>query len=107
MFKIPLQVPVSKDRLILSVYDYDSGKPDEKVGSIVLSIKELVANCSSKDGELRWVNIYGAPTGLVEGPNMKKMNDNPEQASRWKGRLLLHVQVSDSKSPEKDIVPID
>ena len=44
-FKIPLQWPISNDRFVLSVLDEDKTS-DEKVGSIVLSIKELVENCS-------------------------------------------------------------
>ena len=76
-FKMPLQWPISNDRFVLGIWD-DDKIDDEKVGSIVLSIKELAENCSKKGGDVRWVNIYGAPTGLIEGPNMKKMNNNPE-----------------------------
>ena len=89
-FKIPLQWPISNDRFVLGIWDRDK-VTDEKVGSIVLSIKELVENFSNKGGSARWVNIYGAHTGLIDGPHMKKMNNNPEQASTWKGRVLLHI----------------
>lgn len=105
-FKMPLQWPISNDRFVLGIWDKDDVN-DEKVGSIVLSIKELVRNCSKEGGSARWVNIYGAPKGLVEGPHMKKMNNNPEQASTWKGRILLHIEVFDSKSPQKGQVDLN
>ena len=102
-----MQWPLSNDRLVLSVWDHDTTSPDEIVGSIVLSLKDLVKNCSKAGGELRWVNIYGAPTGLVMGPHMKKMNENPEVASMWKGRVLLHLEIADCKTPERAVVDLD
>ena len=53
-----------------------------------------------------WRNIYGSPLG-VSGANTDKMNDYPETASTWKGRVLLHMSVFDTKSPELKVVPLD
>lgn len=88
-FQIPLQWPTSKDGLKLSVWDQD-GTADEIVASIDLSLKELATNCSSDSGTYRWVNLYGAHTGLVDNADMAAMNRHPEIASRWKGRILFH-----------------
>ena len=98
---IPLQWPMSNDKLNLTVWDYDSGSSDELVGSIMLSLKEIVDNCSNESGELRWVNIYGAHTGYIQFENMIKMNNNPEVASLWKGRVLLHIKVQNSTTVYK------
>lgn len=105
-FLIPLQWPTSKGSLKLQVWDRDA-TTDEIVGSIEFQLKELVKNCSKAGGEFRWINIYGAHTGLIEGPNMKAMNNYPEIASKWKGKILFHLQVTDSKSPVSAVVDMD
>ena len=35
------------------------------------------------------------------------MNDYPEMASTWKGRMLTHISVYDTKAPEMKVVPLD
>jgi hypothetical protein len=105
-FQIPLQWPTSKNSLKLSLWDHDATS-DEVVASIDFTLKELVDSCSKPGGEFKWINIYGAHTGLVDGPNMAAMNRHPEIASKWKGRVLFHIQVTDSKSPAKGVQPMD
>lgn len=111
VFKIPLQWPVTMDKLRVGVWDEDVGSKDEIVGTIILSLKEIKKACEdSKGGFFRWLNIYGAHQGLVEGPNMKEMNRNPEVASKWKGRVLMHLHIADSLTPERGVfewVPSD
>jgi len=34
---------------------------------------------------------------------MKRMNKNPEEASLWKGRLLIHLKIADCKTPERKV----
>lgn len=46
----------------------------------------------------RWANIYGAPLG-VTGDNTNEMNNNPEAASMWKGRVLIKYFAEDTKNP--------
>lgn len=108
VFKIPLQWPISNDRFTMSIWDEEKTTPDEIAGTLEFSLKELVRNCSSADGQFRWANLYGAPlaTGF-QGPFQEKMNHHPEIASLWKGRLLLHIQVSDTKTPEKGTFDVD
>ena len=35
------------------------------------------------------------------------MNDDPALASLWKGRILCHLAVVDTKAPEKGVVDMD
>lgn len=50
-------------------------------------------------------------SGLVgrSGSNTDKMNKNPEEASTWKGRMLVEYYCEDYKYPvfEKDEIPPD
>lgn len=83
--------------------DSDNVK-DEPVGGIHLSLKEIVRDYSKPGGELIWLNIYGAPLKAVEGLDFAKtagaMNYEPGIASLWKGRVLTHIEVIDTKAPE-------
>lgn len=88
--------------------DDDSGeiisvKSDDVLGSIYLSVKELV---KARTG-LRWLNIYGAPTSTLSNATKVEMNNNPELASQWKGRILVYFNVERTKSPEARIRPVD
>ena len=103
--------PCSTDRLILVVKDSDDDvirvKSDDVLGSIYLSIKELVSKFSKPGGGLRWLNIYGAPLSTIYTETKIEMNANPELASLWKGRILANFEISDSKSPEAAIRRVD
>lgn len=35
------------------------------------------------------------------------MNDNPEIATSWNGRILMHVEVLNIKNPVKKVTEID
>lgn len=35
------------------------------------------------------------------------MNDNPELASAWKGKILMHVECQAADHPERCIKPLD
>ena len=48
---------------------------------------------------LKWYNLYGSPLGC-KGENTDKMNEYPEVASTWKGRILIHTETTDTKNPE-------
>lgn len=102
VFKIPIAWPVSSDKLRIKIKDKDDGRNDDVLGSIILSYKDIVKNCSGP-GKLLWKNIYGSPLGLVHGPVKGYMNNNPDQATLWKGRVLMHMAVHDTKAPEKGV----
>ena len=85
---------MASDRIVLKVFDEDP-VTDEIVGSMFFSLKHIV-NDYKEEGSLQWVNLYGSPLG-VRGGNTDKMNDNPEFASTWKGRILMHISCTDTK----------
>lgn len=96
---LPLQWPLSSDRLVMQLKDEDTVS-DELFGSMFFSLKDLVTKGSVAGGYYYWQNLYGAPTGY-SGENADKMNDNPELASAWMGRMLMHIECEDSKHPER------
>jgi len=52
---------------------------------MVFSIKDIL---ECEQPTFNWINIYGAPLDY-SGENTRKMNNNPEFASNWKGRVLV------------------
>jgi len=102
-FLIPAQVPVMGGRLLFSVWDDDlSG--DEIVGSFTLNSKDIIEN---KKPTFFWKNLYGAPLD-GSGEHAKNMNENPDAASFWKGRILMQVTAYKCDKPvfkKQDIEP--
>jgi len=96
---LPIQWPVASNRLVFKLFDYDSAGSDELVSSMIFSIKEIV---KVTDRTFKWLNLYGAPLGR-SGNNSVKMNNNPEFASTWKGRILVQFYAEDTKHPEMKI----
>ena len=90
---------MASDKVTLKVYDKDNVK-DEIVCSMNFHLKEIVNHPNPEEGELRWVNLYGAPTGGWGGPVTAQMNQDPNSASNWKGRILMHTCSIDTKNPE-------
>ena len=83
---------------------------NDVVGHILMSIRQIVEKYS-QGGSLMWQNIYGAPTNFKlagvqqEELNAKnQMNENPDTASLWKGRILMHIRAFDEEAPEHGIV---
>ena len=93
---IPLQWPVANDRLIFRLFDNDTAGTDELVGSLIFSVKKIVK--FGAEGKFAWLNLYGSPVGY-SGKTCNEMNQNPEVASQWKGRILVHYSVEDTKEP--------
>jgi len=96
---------LASDRLVLKVFDEDKVS-DEIVGSMNFSLKKMITESSSADGVLCWHNLYGSPLGC-SGDNTNRMNEFPEIASTWKGRILMHIQAYDTKNPEMKLAPLD
>ena len=84
--------PVVASRILLKVYDHDQADSDDLIGSIICNFNHINGKLN---GKVLWENIYGAPTG-VSGKNTKIMNQNPELASTWKGRVLLQYECDKS-----------
>jgi hypothetical protein len=92
---LPVQWPVASDRLVFKLYDYETTGSDELVGSMKFSIKDIIA---CKEPTYNWINLYGAPVGY-SGKNCDRMNNHPEYASTWKGRILVQYFAEDTKNP--------
>jgi hypothetical protein len=75
-------------RLVMKLYDEDKLK-DEIVGSLIFNINEYIdEKATGPTSKIFWKNIYGSPLG-VSGANTDSMNNNPDLASHWKGRILM------------------
>ena len=93
-FLIPAQLPLMGGRLVFKVFDEDLTL-DEIVGSIVFQSKNIIG---AKNGIYLWKNVYGAPMD-VSGTNATQMNENPEIASLWKGRILIQLLAEKTEKP--------
>lgn len=69
------------------------------------SLKKFV-NDYGESGILQWFNLYGSPLGC-SGANTNEMNDYPDLASTWKGRILMHISSFDTKNPEMKVANLD
>lgn len=69
------------------------------------SLKKMITE-SEGNGVMQWYNLYGSPLGC-SGENTNKMNEFPEIASTWKGRILMHIQAYDTKNPEMKLAVLD
>ena len=74
----------------------------EIVGSMFFSLKHLVEVGSKIGGRYYWQNLYGAPK-TSSNDAASKMNENPECASAWMGRILMHIECFESPHPERKV----
>jgi hypothetical protein len=51
-----------------------------------------------QNGQYFWKNIYGAPLD-VSGKTADWMNEDPNVASLWKGRILMQVVAEPTEKP--------
>ena len=58
---------------------------DDVVGAFDLQSADIIGK---KNGQYFWKNIYGAPLD-TSGKAAEAMNENPDIASLWKGRILM------------------
>ena len=84
-------MPIMSGRVVLKIMDKDDVGKDEIVGSIVFNINDFID--TELDGQIFWKNIYGAHVSASSGSNTSQMNENPEIASSWKGRLLIQISA--------------
>ena len=99
---IPVSIPAVSQKLIMIIKDKDVGN-DDIVGSIELRINDILNN---KYKELTYINIYGSPLNK-RGGYFDQMNYNAEIGSRWKGRILMKIDIADVDSPISAVRPIE
>jgi len=81
-------MPIMTSRLVMKLFDADTVS-DEVAGSMIFNLKDYIDQKGGQpSSQFFWKNIYGSPLG-VSGKNTKLMNDNPDMASHWKGRILM------------------
>ena len=102
---IPMQLPISSDRLVLRVMDEDK-VVDEIAGSLYFKLSQLMDMAATEGGFTKWMNLLGAPLNR-KGEFSDLMNDNPEYASTWKGRILMQLECVDTDQPEMKVQAID
>ena len=81
-------------RVVFKLYDQDPIQ-DEIIGSMLFNLKDIIGK---KNGTFFWKNVYGSPLGVM-GNNVNLMNNNPEVASTWKGRILFQVTAEKTEKP--------
>lgn len=99
-FLIPAQLPIMGGTLRFSVWD-DNVTKDEIVGSFNLYSKDIIDidGRSGMNGKYFWKNIYGAPLLDILNKHGDRMNENPDIASLWKGRILMQVLAEKTDRP--------
>jgi len=51
------------------------------------------------EGKFMWRNVYGSPINQSSSDAKREMNENPEAASNWKGRILMQVVCEKTEQP--------
>ncbi|KAJ0394355.1 hypothetical protein P43SY_006836 [Pythium insidiosum] len=101
-----IREPSMADKLSIGVYDWDQVGQDEIVGHISQSIKMIKA-MGGRMGPF-WATIYGAPLKLNKvsiGDSVKKqMNQFPDLATTYRGRVLMSLRIMDNDGDEFDEV---
>ena len=73
---------------------------DETAGSVEFKTKDLIDNVDDINGKFMWMNIYGSPLGISDSKYKKDMNEQPDTASNWKGRVLVQTIVELCEKPK-------
>lgn len=100
---LPVATPVLADRLVIEVFDYNMfPASDNKIGALIFSAKQLIADGSKPGGFFIWKSLYGSPADNTNDA-AEDMNENPEIASDWKGMVLFHISAVENDKPKKGI----
>ena len=83
---------------------------DEVIGSIHFDFKKIIDG--SYNDKFIWKNIYGSPvkTSVLESQNKKYkrlMDENPDEASTWKGRVLIQMSCEKTQKPQVKVERIE
>ena len=100
---IPVSVPAVSQKIVMIVKDKDKTS-DDIVGSIELKIDDIIG-AKNKYADLTYVNIYGSSLNK-HGKIFDQMNYNAEIGSKWKGRILIKIEVKSVDSPVAKVRPI-
>jgi len=78
---------------------------DETVGSMLFDLQAIIEG--KMNGKFFWKNIYGSPLNQSNSDFKKDMNENPELASNWKGRVLMQIECYETEKPVAKVARIE
>ena len=91
-----IQIPVPEPIISQKIYFYVKDKKNNVIGSFIINIQDII---EKKYEELNCVDIYGTLKPADTSKAGKKMNENPEICSRWKGRVYLKMNIKECEYP--------
>ncbi len=94
--KLPYSEPSINEFLSITVMDYDRGKKDDVLGSLVLTKTDII---NHKYKEIGWLDIYGSQPDSSNTIG-ELMNGDSNIGAFWKGRILLSIESFDSDKPK-------
>lgn len=92
---IPTVVPTINDRLTVALKDKDT-MSSETIGTFSISLEDIT---KGKYKVPTWINVYGAWADADDKEQKKLMNNVSSLGSKFKGRVLLQINVADTSSP--------
>lgn len=106
-FNIPVQTPIMASSLRVQVLDKEDLAKDELAATMVFKYADLAA----MDGKMFWKDLYGSPgqEAILSTNNTtqaNRMNNDPDIASLWKGRILMSVEYKDEEKPKYSVEDI-
>ena len=93
--------PIISQKLLFSVWDKDR-ICDDIVGCFELKLSDIL---NGKYSDFKYINLYGPPLGY-EDKIGKKMINNPEIGSLWRGGIMIMINSNDTDTPVKAVKPI-
>jgi hypothetical protein len=71
---------------------------DEIAGSLVFDKLDIIAG-KIESGKFSWKDIYGSPMNLGGSKAKRAMNEDPDMATFWKGRILMQITCERTEKP--------
>ena len=100
---LPVIQPCIAHKVTVTVLDHDLGSEDDLVGSLSFAWNRVTKEA---DTSFKWYNIYGGPPN-VSNEAATHMNMNEEDASHWRGRILMKIFTRDDENPVMKTNKID
>ena len=104
-FWLPSQLPVLAPKIELRLMDSDDIGSDEMAGTLSFNTKDILEQ--KYGGKMVWKNIYGSPMNQSNSKYKRMMNEHPEYASQWKGRVLMQIIAEETDKPLAKTVDMD
>ena len=86
-FWLPAQLPVVQPKIEIRLMDADDIGSDEMAGTMCFDTADLIGG--KLNNQFVWKNVYGSPLNQKNSKAKRAMNEHPEYASQWKGRVLI------------------